>query len=93
MKKKVLILEYDYEIFHEKLVTEKYEQFWNMEYQKEYSKKNGTQSKYRKIWNMEYSRNIQQKSGVTKIYKILEYGKNIPGIFQKMYHNAWGRKV
>ena len=67
-----------------------------MEYHKEYSKKNGTQSKYRKIWNMEYSRNIPKKkvhNQNMENFGIWNIPWNIPGIFQKIYHNAWGRKV
>ena len=66
-----------------------------MEYHKEYSKKNGTQRNIEKfgIWNIA---GIFQKKGTQ-----CKYGKfwiwnipwNIPGIFQKIYHNAWGRKV
>ena len=45
---------------------------------------------------MEYSRNIpeiwQNNKNMEK-FGIWNIPSNIPGIFQKMYHNAWGRKV
>ena len=45
---------------------------------------------------MEYSRNIPKKkvhNQNMENFGIWNIPWNIPGIFQKIYHNAWGRKV
>ena len=67
-----------------------------MEYHKEYSKKNGTQRNIEKfgIWNIP---GIFQKKKVhnenIENFGIWNIPWNITGIFQKIHHNAWGRKV